>query len=233
MKTKIFFVIILLFAIIMACSDDGNSGENQMKVFAKSTYENPTTKNADIVLTDFRINVNEVTLKYKVIDDGEDDNKNGNNGNGYEEITVGGSWELDLLNQTTAITTINVPNGTYKKAEIQLNKSQVASSPIFNKTIEIKGTIDDVPFIFWHDFDQKLQLNYHNNPILIANNSFDLVFSFDLDLLVARLDLDDAVDGNGNGIIEIGPNDTDGNNALAHLLNQHIGNCGGIEHFNR
>ncbi|MGC4039964.1 MAG: hypothetical protein QM710_03990 [Flavobacterium sp.] len=240
-KLKMFLGFLGLFAIVMACSDDSGSSGNQMKVFAKATYDNNASRisanktNATVALTDFRINVREVTLKYKEADDDNDqgeDDKSGNNGNGYQDITVSGPWELDLLNQTTAITTINVPNGTYKKAELQLSKSLVATSPIFGKTVEIKGTINDTPFVFWHDFDQRLKLNYENDPVVISNNSFDLVFSFDLNQLVSMLDLDDAVDGNGNGIIEIGPNDTDGNNALAQLLNQHIGGCGGIEHHN-
>ena len=36
---------------------------------------------------------------------------------------------------------------------------------------------------------------------------------------MSNVDLTSAVDGNGNGTIEIGPDDTDGNNALAQQLN--------------
>jgi membrane-bound lytic murein transglycosylase B len=32
------------------------------------------------------------------------------------------------------------------------------------------------------------------------------------------VDLSGAVDGDGDGLIEIGPNDTDGNQALANLI---------------
>lgn len=58
--------------------------------------------------------------------------------------------------------------------------------------------------------------------IQLNNSSFDLVFNFDLNQVLSQVDLSSAVDGNGNGIIEIGPDDTDGNNVLAQSLNDHI-----------
>jgi hypothetical protein len=49
-----------------------------------------------------------------------------------------------------------------------------------------------------------------------------LVFNFDLNQVLSQVDLSSAVDGDGDGVIEIGPDDTDGNNALASQLNDHI-----------
>lgn len=246
MKNLKIFLAIIGFTIMMAsCSSDSGSDGNQMKVFAKGTYVDPNNKatkggdfpSNEIVITSFRVNVEQVTLKYfDAIDDDDpddgDDRNDGDEDHDYKRITVTGPWELDLLNQTTAITTISVPNGTYKKAELQLGKSLEATSPIFNKTVAIKGTVNGVPFVFWHDYDQTLKLNYAHidESVVINNNSFDLVFNFDLNKLVDMVDLSSAVDGDGDGVIEIGPDDTDGNNELAIILNQHFGNCGGIEH---
>jgi hypothetical protein len=244
---KLFLAIIGLFIISTSCSSDSNPDTNRMAVSARGIYNTASSKTSnvsgipfDIVLTSFRINVTELTLKYyDPTDDGDDDDGEGDNdnqgrddGNNYHNVTVFGPWELDLLNQTINIASVDVPNGTYKKAELQLSKSLDPTSPIFNKTVEIRGMINGTPFVFWNDFDQRLLLKYDDDfdSVIIFNNSFEMVFGFDLNNLIDAIDISGAEDGDGDGVIEIGPNDTDGNNALAQLLDQHIGDCGGIEH---
>jgi hypothetical protein len=244
-RIKLFLGIIGLFIMMTSCSNDSDGGQNQMRVFAKGTYIDSANKLGGdgsfpsnvIILNSFRINVEEVTLKY--LDPGDDDDGGGETGRNdgdheYKNITVVGPWELDLLNQTISIATVNVPNGVYKAAKLELGKSLVPTSPIFNKTVEITGTRDGIPFIFWHDFDQRLNLNHHdlNGSLVINNNSLDMLFNFDLNDLLDLIDISSAEDRDGDGVIEIGPNDDDGNSELAHLLNTHLGDCGGIEDNN-
>jgi hypothetical protein len=82
------------------------------------------------------------------------------------------------------------------------------------------------------DFDQSINIGYEDEfeEIVVNNNSIEWVFNFDLNDLIDSIDLTNAVDGDGDGVIEISPYDTDGNHELAALLDQHIGHCGGIEH---
>ena len=240
---KILIVIMGLFIMMTSCSTDSGTGNGTMRIAGKATYTIPTagkttntTLNSDVVLTSFKMNVNEISFKNGESDDdgdnesGDDDNDNGED-NDNDEVQLNGPWELDLLNQTTPITTVTVPNGTYEEVELELNKNLVSASPLYNKTIEIRGTINGTPFVFWHDFEQDLEIDYEDagQNLIVNNNSFDLVFNFDLNQLLSEVDLSTAVDGNGNGVIEIGPNDTDGNNALALVLNQHLGECGEME----
>jgi hypothetical protein len=230
-KLKLFLGIIGLFAIALACSDDGGTSTNKMKIFGKGSYSTPSSKTntpSDIILTSFRINVTDLTLKYY-----EDENVAGrDDGHEYVGVTVTGPWELDLLNQKISITTVDVPNGNYKKAVLHLSKSLKPSSPIYNKTVEIRGLYNGMPFVFWHDFDQSINIGYEDEfeEIVVNNNSIEWVFNFDLNDLIDSIDLTNAVDGDGDGVIEISPYDTDGNHELAALLDQHIGHCGGIEH---
>lgn len=235
-KITLLLGIIGLFITMAACSDDSGSSQNQIRVSAKGTYVNSANKSAfpsnDIELTSFRVNVAAVTLKYYETDGDEGETGRNDDDHEYHQVTVNGPWELDLLNQASIITTIPVPNGTYKKAELELSKSLVTTSPIFDKTVQITGTIDGTPFVFWNDFDETIRLGYHdlNETLIINNNSLEMVFNFDLNQLMDMIDLSSAEDGDGDGVIEIGPNDTDGNNELAQLLHQHFGGCGGIEH---
>ena len=54
------------------------------------------------------------------------------------------------------------------------------------------------------------------------NGSYELVFNFNLNQVLSQVDLSNATDGDGDGLIEIGPNDTDGNQSLANAIKNKI-----------
>ena len=248
-----------LLALLTSCSNDTSSvnSDNVMKISAKATYtsaanrlSSPSAASSGVVLTSFKINIKEIEFKLADTGTGEgeggegmddhqdhhgkgDDNHDGMY-NGDDEARLNGPWELDLLNQTAPVTTVTIANGTYEEVELKLNKSLVADSPLFNKTVEIKGTINGVPFVFWHNFEQQFEIDYHDaaQNLVVSNSSFDLVFNIDLNKVLSAVDLSTAVDGNSNGLIEIGPDDTDGNNALALQLNTHMAHSTEMEDHN-
>lgn len=243
-EVKTLFSMLVLLFLIASCSNDSSNNQNKIKIAAKATY-NPTASrvtsasasNINVVLTSFKINIKEIEFKLSEQSDNDDDTNddndnaedNGDDDNdgyfdGDDEVGLQGPWELDLLNQSAPITTVTIANGTYEEVEFKLNKSLVNTSPLFNKTIEIRGTINGTPFVFWHNFEQEFSVDYEdiNQSLVINNNSYDLVFNFDLNQWIANVDLSDAIDGDGDGTIEIGPDDTDGNNALAQQLNEDL-----------
>ena len=57
---------------------------------------------------------------------------------------------------------------------------------------------------------------YENRNFMILNVSE--LPNIDFNQVLSQLDLTSATDGNGDGIIEISPNDADGNNNLADDL---------------
>lgn len=237
---KTLFGIVVVFITVTSCSSDSGTVQNTMKILAKATYTTTANKsnsglvmNADVVLTSFTINIKEIEFKLAETEgddnNGSDDHGQGDDNhdgmyNGDDEVKLNGPWELNLLNQSAPITTVTIANGTYEEVEFKLNKSLISASPMYNKTVEIRGTINGTPFVFWHDFEQEFKIDYENSAqnLVVNNGSFDLVFNFDLNQVLSQVDLSSAVDGNGNGIIEIGPDDTDGNNVLAQSLNDHI-----------
>lgn len=233
-------IITILVMLLSSCSNDNNQNSNKLTILAKATYTNNAGKlatgainnSSGIEITSFKINIKEMEFKLAESEDNDDDNNDNNDGDddndGYfdfdDENGLQGPWELDLLNQTNPITSVSIANGTYEEVEFKLNKSTVPASELYNKTIEIKGFINGVPFIFTHDFEKEFSIDYEDNnqSLIINNNSYDLVFNFDLNQWLSTIDLGTAVDGNGDGIIEISPNDPDGNNALANELNQDL-----------
>ena len=233
-KIKEFLVFLILVIMMVSCSSESSSTQGTLRIKAKATYTNAANKNAsDIVITSFKVNISEIEFEAaEGMNDGDDDDVNGdsdgdNNDGVYnedDETELSGPWELDLLNQTAPVTTVTVPNGTYEEVEFKVSPSLVTTSPIYTKTLEIRGTINGTPFVFWHYFDEDFSIDYEDTDqnLVIDNGSYDLVFNFDLNQVLSQVDLSSAVDGDGDGVIEIGPDDTDGNNALASQLNYSI-----------
>ena len=227
-KLKSLLGIIALLIIMASCSSDSSSNGNNLNIVARATYSpaaNKSTLNSDVVLSTFKINIRVIEFEWAEGSDDDDDDSDGDtDDDGYydsdEEFELYGPFELDLLNQNTPVTTVTIPNGTYEEVEFKLHKSTNSASSMFNKSIEITGTINGTPFIFWHTIDEDFEIDYEDNNqnLVISNNSYDLVFNFDLNQVLSLVDLSGAVDGDGDGLIEIGPNDTDGNQALANQI---------------
>ncbi len=226
---------------------------DNLKIVAKATYSGGGSRgarqNSVVTISEFKINLKEIEFKlddnyYGNDDNGNDDNGNDDNGNddngnhhsddhdsnhdGYygdeEEIELRGPFEIDLLSGQTTITSLNLPNGSYEEVEFKMNRNRDTSSTMYNKSIQIQGTIDGVPFLFWHNVEEKFEIDYHDlgQSLVIADNTATIVFDFNLDAILASVDLSVAVDGNGDGVIEINPNDPDGNQNLAHLIKNKI-----------
>lgn len=225
-STAIFFLGIT--TAFVACSDDDKGpsleGQGKLELSAIATY-NPTGGrglDATVVeLSSFLINFEEIELEFA---DGFPDDPYYN---GEDEIELKGPFEVELIApRPTTFVDIRLPNGVFEEIEFEFDKSSDPNSELFGKSMQMKGTINGVPFVFWHDFEDEIELEFEDgNPIVIDNNEVDLLINFDLNeaLDPARyVDLGRAVDGNGDGVIEISPRDVDGNNQLAEDLKRAI-----------
>jgi len=242
-NVKTLIVLLGLFFLAVSCSSDNSSSSSSgatMQIKARANYSPSAGRysaatTGDVVITSFKVNISKI--EFQALDaegnhhehDGHDDGHvNGDDDHGFfnsdDATELSGPWEMDLLNQTVPVTTVTIPNGTYGEVEFKLSPSLVATSPIYNKTVEVTGTINGVPFVFWHNLNEGFEVDYHDTAqnLVITNGSYDLVFNFDLNQILSNVNLSSAVDGDGDGLIEIGPDDTDGNNALANLFNHHM-----------
>jgi hypothetical protein len=222
-------ILVLAVASTSCSSDSGVKGN--VTISAKATYINPSSKTVTgVVLNTFKVNIREIEFKVAAAgkSGGSDDDDQGWDDNGSfdssDETALLGPWELDLLNQSAAITTVAVPNGIYSEVEFKLSPSLVVASPIFGKTVEITGTINGTPFVYWNNFNQKYEIHYQDatQNLVVSSGSYDLVFNYDLNQVVDAINLSSAMDGDGDGVIEIGPDDTDGNTGLATAFHEHM-----------
>jgi len=237
-------MLTLSLMLMMGCtSNETDPNVGKLSISAKATFSNLTTMTSssrvsasDIVIEDFLINLREFELEL----DYEDDNYQGDQNeqwddDGYydyeDEIELMGPFELDLMSGQISFSNVTVPNGVYEELEFKFDESTDPTSDLFGKSVLIKGTIDGTPFIFWHNFEDEVEVDFEDPQfdISINQNSEGIVINFDLGLIldsVNGVDLSMAEDGNNDGTIEISPSDPDGNNDLAeairHKLKEYI-----------
>lgn len=225
---------LLTVAFISSCSNDNDDkingqGNLQLKIGSNmpsstsKTYANSRGTNSTLEISDFLINIKEFELEF------DDDYNMG--GNGYygsdDEIEFEGPFELNVLSNEFIFVDVTIPNGVYEEIEFEFDKSENANSLLYNKSILIKGTIDTVPFVFWHDFEDEIEVDFEDTDIniIINNDNNQLTINFDLAGVfdgLTGVDLSEAVDGNGDGVIEISPIDTDGNNQIAQQIKEKL-----------
>ncbi|MBS2209841.1 hypothetical protein KEM09_00390 [Carboxylicivirga mesophila] len=213
----------LLFAAIFvfsSCSKDEESGSVTLSL----TGINQTLKSAenslvaDVKITDFKLSFRDVEFKL----DESDLNAT--------EVQFRGPYDVDLMNETDALSqtigTIDIPDGTYKVLRFKLHKDmdRLETDPLYDRSLFMKGTIDGTPFEFWHDTSENFDFEY-TGGIVVAGNNVEINVKFVIDQFLNSLytiDLSKAVDLDEDGLIEINPDNEDGNSDMADKLKENI-----------
>ena len=234
----------LIFSLfLISCSSDEADGNGTLKLSAKTSVNNSSAKtastsksiNTDVFVSDFRVNIREFELE---MDDAEFEYENESeydddiwDDDGYydyeDEFELEGPFELDLLAGEINFLSVDVPNGDFEELEFKFDRSTDPNSDLFGKSVLIQGTINDIPFIFWNDFEDEVEVDFEEAEldISIRSNTEGITIEFDLSQIfdvVSGVDLSQAADGNEDGTIEISPEDPDGNNALAESIREGI-----------
>ncbi|MFH4963657.1 hypothetical protein V8G69_01520 [Gaetbulibacter sp. M235] len=242
MNLKRITILVFTLALILSSSCSNNetdSNVGKLNISAKSSFTNVTGKsssikgtNGDIVIEDFRMNLSKFELELDLEDENYQDDQNEQwDDDGYydfeDEIELIGPFELDLMSGQISFLNIPVPVGNYDELKFKFEVSTDPSSDLLDKSILIQGTINGTPFIFWHNFDDELEVDFEDAQfdISVTQNGQGIVIDFDLGQILDSIngvDLTLATDGNQDGTIEISPEDTDGNNALAEAIRNKI-----------
>lgn len=232
-NVKVPLLVLGLSGLFIACSNDDSIVETptqgRMSISAKASYspfggKNNANRSSLIELSRFSVNFKEIELEFEDLID--EDSIYGSE----DDVELRGPFEMDLLNPIPIpLVDITLPNGNLEEIEFEFDKSPNAESDLFNQSMRMEGTIEGAPFVFWHDFEEEIELEFENghSGAVIIGDSNEIIINFDLSQVLnatPSVDLSTAVDGNGDGIIEISPQDQDGNNALAEVLKQAIKN---------
>lgn len=205
------------FAFTSCSSDDDASTTNKgnLKIVAKANYPKALGKAAEnVMLSKFLVNFKEIELEL------QDDFYNSE-----DDIALKGPFEIDLLSDNfVSLVNIEIPNGIYEEVEFEFDKSENKNSELFGKSMKLTGEINGKPFIFWHDFEEEIEIDFEDagKNLVIDNNTQQVAINFDLASVMDMVDLSTATDNDGDGTIMISPDDQDGNNNLAKKLKQAI-----------
>lgn len=221
---KFFILTFSVLFIATSCSkDEEDSGAATIKF--KSTYNSAKTNNAGefaagVVIESFKINIEEIELEFN------DEDPLFQNDSIATDYELEGPFEIDLMLdgnalETTLANNVDLPAAAYEEIEFKFRESENSISEMYGKSLLVKGTINGIPFIFWTDEEIELEVEFNETVMLEQLQNILVVVSFDITSLfdpALGIDITNAVDGNQNGIIEIYPNDPDGNSDLADLL---------------
>ncbi len=155
------------------------------------------------------------------------------------DVFFEGPYAIDLLDEagplTQSLGETEVPASTYQSIRLKLHKTREVdpTSPLYDRSIFLAGTIDGTPFEMWHDTGENLDIG-EANGIEVGQFATTVTVDFSLRSFLDQsanaadggvlIDLSTATDGDGDGLIEINPNSDDGqiNKDLADALKDNI-----------
>jgi hypothetical protein len=158
-------------------------------------------------------------------DTSDDDDSDDDRYDSEDEFELRGPFELNLSAGEVTIVDVDIPVGEYEEVEFEMDRSTNATSDLFQKSILMRGTISGTPFEFYHTFNEDFEVDYEDagqNLVITEENSNSVVFEFDLVSVFNLVDLSNASDDDGDGTIEISPEDNDGNRQLANRIKNAI-----------
>jgi len=218
MKHSVFIIVVAL--ILFSCKKDDETANVTLSL--KGVNQNLKSASGinavDVKITDFRLSIRDV--EFKKDESGLDTN----------DIEFRGPYEVDLMNEAGALSqtlgTIEVPEGTYKVVRFKLHKDadRAETHVLYDRSLYIEGTIDGIPFEFWHDTSENLDVENEGGIEVVAGD-INISVQFTIDQFLNSLhtiDLSGAVDGDEDGLIEINPDDDDGNGDIADKLKDNI-----------
>jgi hypothetical protein len=211
-------VLIAMMGIsfLMSCNNDENVTANLDNTVIKmsAVYNSNTTQRTanEIVISSFIVNIEEIEFEADDDDDSE--------GPFVSDIELDGPFVVNLIDANNGIeqtlAEVDLPEGNYEEIEFSINENEDSESEIFEKSFIITGTINGIPFEFWHDEDLDIEIEFENGMLTLEDGVASLInLQFDLNNLFSLVDLSNATDGNENGVIEINPANEDGNKNLA------------------
>jgi len=173
----------------------------------------------NVIVTDLRISVERIKFKLP------------NEAPALSEIYYVGPYIIDLLDDNSplkqALGTVEIEQGNYTGIRLLFRKTTSGdpAHKLYNRSIYMAGTIAGVPFEMWHDTGENLDVDPPGGFSITGGSINEISIDFKLASLLENLDISGAADGDGDGIIEINPDDTDnnnGNNVYADALKERI-----------
>jgi len=222
---KLFFILSIAFTAGMISCNNNETATGVVNL--KAQVSGNTSINtggrlaAAVEITEFMISIRDVSFKNEDDSNPEFDTL---------DVKFRGPYQLNLLDGGEALAetigAADIPNGNYKEIRFKLHKDEdlAPSNDLYDRSIFLAGTIDGTPFEMWHDTSENLDVG-RSTGVVVLDNEVSLTVNFTIDqflMALHQIDISQAVDGNQDGLIEIHPNDPDGNKEIADQLKDNI-----------
>ena len=213
-----------LAVFLSSCGKDDDTLKNQTSIKFEATSQ-PGGSSSGRILTEngvaiesFKINIEEIEIEF------DENDPLFATDSVASDVELNGPFEVDLMKagealESTVVNNVELPSAAFDEIEFKFRESENSISEMNGKSILVKGTIDGTPFIFWSDNEIEIEIEFNEVVNLDEASRSVLTVSFDLASLfnpaVGGIDIMSAMDENEDGIIEIYPEDPDGNSDLA------------------
>lgn len=219
-------IVLAITVFLISCEKNDDTLKNQtaIKFEANQTLKSgqlKSTSTAEVVIESFKINIEEIEIEFN---DNDPMFLADSVATDYE---LEGPFEVDLMKdgnalETTVVKNVELPSAAYDEIEFKFRESENSISMMYGKSILVEGTINGTPFIFWSDEEIEVEIEFEELVDLDEASRAVLTVSFDIaslfDASIGGVDISAAMDTNENGIIEIYPEDPDGNSDLADMV---------------
>ncbi len=228
------FLAFTICSIFSSCSDKEDqapsAGNSNARLFATASEGSASNSNSRVIVNGFSANeftvaTSDLKLRYVAKADVQSGINIGNislktNLNSSLYTSSAETKSLTILangdSKTELIAQGETPEGNYAEAEFLLKKNTTVTSanPKFDKSIWIKGQINNKEAVLWSQIEKTIRaISESNNGIEVQGQS-EILLDFDMSKLFSGVDFSLALDGNSNGVIEIGPDGLDGNTLI-------------------
>ncbi|QCY69750.1 hypothetical protein FHG64_10260 [Antarcticibacterium flavum] len=128
--------------------------------------------------------------------------------------------QIPLLNsglpaQPTQVGSAQLEQGNYDRVTLRLDRGQQlpAADPMNNRSLSISGTVNNMLLMIHTDVEEIITRTLQGGALNLATNE-RIFLNININTLFTGIDLTTAMDGNGDGTIEIEPSNIDENRSL-------------------
>ncbi|HNR42575.1 MAG TPA: hypothetical protein PKL65_10100 [Bacteroidales bacterium] len=245
---------VMTVSLLVSCSKENEMTTN-LQLGIKTTQKQLTlpsaamqessdvqsAKGTSLVLDKFLINIKEIEFEFEKPHSGfkgphncECDHNHKDKKDHECEITFDGPYIIDIVSPEALtgllLGNFPLPSAKYEEIELDIAPSGDRSNELIGgRSVYISGKIGEKPFQLWTNAKAELEIEFPGKKKYnLTQDKASLWIKISLDRILSNLasiDLSSAADGNGNGIIEIGHDDNDGNNNLAAFVFRSFRGC--------
>ncbi len=137
----------------------------------------------------------------------------GNPSGSFLKLIEDGKLRSNLLGKE------KTPNGLYQEVIFHLEKK---SSAITSHSLKLEGVFEGKELKIWTANEEWLKAKSVNTNAYAIYSQSALTLVFEVEKLFENIEMSSAMDGNNDGIIQIGPNNEDGNQAIFLAFDQNL-----------